>query len=292
MTEMLFVYKNGEAVAIQPKQFCFELAMEGYIADNPNILTNNQLDLKEPEVKGLEIPIDSKNRIDIKMRYANDTTAIVELKNFPVADGALQQLLNYLKAMRQKMAKENGEDADNLQLVGILVGPEFDDEVIKKIESGGQKQDVVYGVELQRYFDDGNWYVFTRWYAPKSKKKDYTKYVLNGHTNEPLGKGRLVYEVIKDYLNQNSGIGFAQLKKAFPDSLRNKNHRSAKNHVVEMESSVRQENRFARYFKEPLICTSGAVVVSSQWGIGNITPFIERAKQMGYTIEEVVNNKK
>lgn len=45
MTEMLFVYKNGEAVAIQPKQFCFELAMEGYIADNPNILTNNQLDL-------------------------------------------------------------------------------------------------------------------------------------------------------------------------------------------------------------------------------------------------------
>ena len=101
-----------------------------------------------------------------------------------------------------------------------------------------------------------------------------------------------MYEVIKDYLNQNPGIGFAQLKKAFPDSLRNKNHRSAKNHVVEMESSVRQEDRFARYFKEPLICTSGAVVVSSQWGIGNITPFIERAKQMGYTIEEVVNNKK
>ncbi len=90
---MLFVYKSGEAVAIQPKQFCFELAMEGYIADNPNILTNNQLDLTEPEVKGLEIPVDSKHRIDIQMRYANDTTAIVELKNVPVGDGALQQFL-------------------------------------------------------------------------------------------------------------------------------------------------------------------------------------------------------
>ena len=286
MIKKLFVYKNGEAVAIQPKQFCFELAMEGYVADNPNILTNNQLDLTEPEIKGFEIPIDSKHRIDIQMRYANDTTAIVELKNVSVGDSALQQLLNYLMTIRQKMAKEYGEDADNLQLVGILVGPEFDDEVIKKIESGGQNQDVVYGVELQRYFDDGNWYVFTRWYGPKSKK-DYTKYILNGNKNKPLGKGRLVYEVIKNYLNQNPGIGFTQLKKAFPDSLRNKKHQSVKNHVVAMESSVMQDDRFSRYFKEPLMCADGAIVVSSQWGIGNIKPFIERAIAKGYIINEV-----
>ena len=45
MQELLFVYKNGEAVALRPKPFCFELAMEGYIADNPQILSNYQLDL-------------------------------------------------------------------------------------------------------------------------------------------------------------------------------------------------------------------------------------------------------
>ena len=46
MQELLFVYKNGEAVALRPKPFCFELAMEGYIADNPQILSNYQLDLR------------------------------------------------------------------------------------------------------------------------------------------------------------------------------------------------------------------------------------------------------
>ena len=81
MQELLFVYKNGEAVALRPKPFCFELAMEGYIADNPQILSNYQLDLTNPEVKALELPLDSKHRIDIMMQYANDTSAIIELKN-------------------------------------------------------------------------------------------------------------------------------------------------------------------------------------------------------------------
>jgi hypothetical protein len=38
------------------------------------------------------------------------------------------------------------------------------------------------------------------------------------------------------------------------------------------------------------MCADGAFVVSSQWGIGNIKPFIEYAKKMGYKIEEVTNH--
>ena len=293
MQESLFVYKNGEAVALRPKPFCFELAMEGYIADNPQILSNYQLDLTNPEVKALELPLDSKHRIDIMMQYANDTSAIIELKNIVVDDGAHQQLLNYLQIKRQKMAKEYGEYADKLQLIGILVGPAFDDQVIKQIEHCTRKQDLIYGVELQRYFDNGNWYVFAKWYVPcriMNERKDYTKYILNDKTNLQLGKGRLVYEVVKDYLDKNPGIGFAKLRRGFPDSLRNRKSSRAKHHVVEMESNVLPDDRFTRYFKEPLMCADGAFVVSSQWGIGNIKPFIEYAKKLGYKIEEVTNH--
>lgn len=128
--------------------------------------------------ESVEEPLDSKHRIDVQIQYANDTTAIVELKNVPVDTKALQQLLDYLKAKRQKMAKENQEEAENIQLIGILVGSEFDEQVIKKIESNALKPETVYAVELQRYCNNGNWYVFTKWYGAKAKR-DYTKYQLD-----------------------------------------------------------------------------------------------------------------
>lgn len=91
--EKMFIYDNGELAEVQAKSFIFELAMEGYIVDNPVLLSNECLDLKDPEVKSVEEPLDSKHRIDVQIQYANDTTAVVELKNVPVDTKALQQLL-------------------------------------------------------------------------------------------------------------------------------------------------------------------------------------------------------
>ena len=49
--EKLFIYDNGELAEVQEKSFIFELAMEGYIVDNPVLLSNECLDLKDPEAK-------------------------------------------------------------------------------------------------------------------------------------------------------------------------------------------------------------------------------------------------
>ena len=88
--EKMFIYDNGELAEVQAKSFIFELAMEGYIVDNPVLLSNECLDLKDPEVKSVEEPLDSKHRIDVQIQYANDTTAVVELKNVPVDTKALK----------------------------------------------------------------------------------------------------------------------------------------------------------------------------------------------------------
>lgn len=283
MSNNLFIFKNGEVAIVPPKPFYFELAMEGFLSDYPNLLSNDQLDLNEPEVKELEKQLDPNNRIDMLLQYANDLLAIVELKNVQVDDNALQQLINYLAIYRNNFLIDDEAD-DHSQIIGILVGPEFEDHVIKEIESGSLDE-LIYGVKLGRYYEENNWYIFTKWYTPKTKKKDYTKYILNGDKKHLFGKGRLVLEIIKRYLESHPEISFDELRKVFPDSLRKT--KFALLHVVELSSKVKPEHRYSRYFKETLSCNDGEVVVSSQWGIGNIDYFIQEVEKLGYTIDSV-----
>lgn len=283
MKEQLLIYKNGNAVEVKDKPFCFELAMEGYISDNPNLLSNEQLNLKDPEVQGVEVAIAPTKRIDLILKYANDTVAVVELKNVPVKDVALDQLDDYLKTIRRQ------NQDDDTQLIGLLVGPEIEDQVLRRIETDQTLHFPIFGVELQRFFDDGQWFVFTRWYIPQSwnkAKKDYTKYVFNNNQS-PLGKGRLVYEVVKDYLNNHPETTIKKLQNTFPGTLRSNGLGNTQLQVVEDETIVKEEDRYARYFKDSLHCVDGDVVVSSQWGRGNINAFIDHARKMGYKITAI-----
>lgn len=284
MKESLFIYsKNGEMVEVKTKPFIFELAMEGYIVDNSNLLSNDALGLTNPEIKDTEKILSNATRTDIIVQYDNDMMAVVELKNVSVNDAALTQLDGYLKTLISK------KEEDVSQWTGILVGPEVEDAVLRRIKTDKTLSAPIFVVELNRYFDNGNWFNFTKWHIPSywnKTSKDYTKYVLN-HVAGPLGKGRLVHEVIKDYIAKHPGITFDDLQRVFPDSLRTQTTKKVKNHVVALEEDVDVEDRYARYFKEALLCADGNVVVSSQWGIGNINNFIERAKELGYSINEV-----
>jgi len=284
MKESLFIYsKNGEMVEVKSKPFIFELAMEGYIVDNSNLLSNETLGLINPEIKDAEKVLPNATRTDIILQYDNDMMAVVELKNVPVNDAALTQLDGYLKTLISK------KEEDVSQWIGILVGSEVEDAVLRRIETDKTLTAPIFVVELNRYFDNGNWFIFAKWHIPSywnKNSKDYTKYILN-KSAEPLGKGRLVYEVIKDYIANNPGITFNDLKLKFPDSLRTQTNKKVKNHVVALEKEVEPTDRYARYFKEAIPCIDGDVIVSSQWGIGNIKNFIEHARILGYSINVV-----
>ena len=283
MKEHLFLYKDGDAFEVKPKPFCFELAMEGYISDNPNVLSNERLDLLNPEIKGYELSPDSLRRMDLLLEYANDTVAIVELKNVVVKDCALNQLDDYLKAF----PKTNNDD--EAPLIGLLVGPEIEESVLQRIANDRSLHFPIFGVELNRYFDNGQWLVFTRWYVPQAwnkGKRDYSKYVIN-NGQQFLGKGRLVFEVIKDYLTKHPETTISELQVAFPGFLRTNASGNTHLNVVDNEETVKAEDRYRRYFKDALPCSDGQVVVSSQWGRGNINAFIAHARKMGYVISTI-----
>ena len=120
-----------------------------------------------------------------------------------------------------------------------------------------------------------------------SNNKDYSKYLFRCKT---LGKGKLVLEVVKAYVTDNPTVTFDELLKVFPDNLQGSKG------VVRLFAKVSNEDKgiggTKRYYindKEKIVLTSGEeVVVSDQWGAGNIGNFIDNAiNNLNYDIQKL-----
>jgi len=104
--------------------------------------------------------------------------------------------------------------------------------------------------------------------------RDYTKYNVEG-LGENLNKRKLVFTVVKDYVEKNNP-SFEDLQKAFPDEVQGSKG------VVAKEAEIKDPKRYN--VKEPLKIKNGAhVVVCNQWG-ENINDFIEVASNLGFSI--------
>lgn len=115
-----------------------------------------------------------------------------------------------------------------------------------------------------------------------NKQRDKTRYLFKGNV---YLKNKLVLAVIKDYVSNNRAITCAELKRIFDKSLQGSIG------VVEYENIAKQRKDYqVRFFDkedEVLKLKDGNMLVCSQWGIMNITNFIKRAEQLGYTIEQI-----
>jgi len=112
-------------------------------------------------------------------------------------------------------------------------------------------------------------------------KKDTTKYNFKEYKN--LGKGRLVLTVVKDYVDNHPEISFDELTDIFPPSLQNKNSR----YGVFAKVDKIEEKHQVRYFlkdNDVVNLSDTKIAVCSQWGIGNITPFLDACKSLGLEI--------
>lgn len=118
--------------------------------------------------------------------------------------------------------------------------------------------------------------------------KDYSKYIFEG--NE-YGKGRLVLAVVKKYVSEHPNISYNELANIFKPELR-----KAKNGkgVIALQNEVSDKdkgigaNSHRRYFvNDEIPLTDGSIVlVSTEWGSGNIDPFLDYARNvLKYKIE-------
>ena len=123
-------------------------------------------------------------------------------------------------------------------------------------------------------------------------RRDLSKYSLNGAGE--YGKGRLVLEVIRQYVTQHRDITYNELLQRFPKKLRGvANEKTFWGCVNLRADAVRLcvETGRKRHFLEKneiiRLLDGTEVAVSSQWGAGNIGLFIDAARKLGFVIEPI-----
>ena len=283
---------------LEPYPFFSEISMEAYLCENPNILTLDQYNYTQPLILEYELALkegrgaDSNGRIDILAQYAeNETLAVIELKKGVLTEDHLNQLQDYLRAKNQLLEKfpkiGNTHDADQ-SWIGVLVGSHIAPSLQTLLESGsGYKFDgiPIAALTLQRYRETRTNEIFViADVIFKQSARDTSKYYFK---NEFYGKGRLVLEVIKDFVDRNKAIGYSALLEAFPKELQGTYG------AFDVLSSLERNGEGAglersRYFQKAdeviRIAENLEIVVCSQWGKGNIERFIERARELGFDI--------
>lgn len=118
--------------------------------------------------------------------------------------------------------------------------------------------------------------------AAATSSKDRTQYQFLGKV---YNKRQLVLAIVTRYLQEYPKTTFDELRQIFPDEI----HRNYG--VIALLEKAEQKGGAKRYFfnEEQLLQTGDGhkFAVCSQWGIGNISPILEIAKNQGYQIEEM-----
>ena len=117
--------------------------------------------------------------------------------------------------------------------------------------------------------------------GPGRTGMDNTRYCFEGHT---YVKCRLVLAVVKAYVRDNPSITYSELKNIFYKRLQGSTGVIA----TPSEARVKVQDPEKRYFTNSIIYLKDTpIYVCTQWGIGNIGNFIDKAISLGYKIEKV-----
>lgn len=113
--------------------------------------------------------------------------------------------------------------------------------------------------------------------------KDSQQYLFNGI---PYGKGRLVLEVVRKYAADNPSTTADELEIIFDGSIQGSIGVIRKFNELSKFSSDPQ-NRFFLNKDDIIQTATDECAVCNQWSVYNIDKFIDRARELGFTIEKI-----
>lgn len=289
----IYRHMTANSLVLDPFPFPRELAMEAYLAENENILELDDDAFSGVEIIDMELGVEggrsshNKNgRIDLLITYSQTYIGVVELKLGQIDQHALGQLEDYLKNKANIVNKDHTEalgvlaENSNQKWVGVLVGSDIAPEIAAKLANGLTSESIPIAALVIKRFrgSDGSVYVTSdRYFSFKPSKKDYTKYVFNGKS---YSKGRLVLEVVRDYVHRNPTTNFAKLIKVFPKNLQGSLG------VFETECKAKEcyeTSGYKRYYinaSDLIALEDSTIAVCNQWGISNIKLFISHANKL------------
>ena len=271
-------------------EFRRELSMEAYLVENNGILALDE-PFDEIEVIAEELTLregrkskDTDGRIDLLVKYGQEYIGVVELKLGQLTDVHLRQLEDYLKT-KDRILKDYPdilpkEIAPNPKWIGVLVGSSIEADLARKIVNGYAAEDgevPIAALTIQRFRSKkDNVYVVTEsYFRNTAASKDTRKFKFEG---EHYKKGRLVLAVVKKYVSRHPDLKYLELEEAFPKKCQGSKGVIA---TLEEANKIVSKTGLKRHFLKPdevIALTDGEVVVSNQWGVGNIDGFIQVAK--------------
>lgn len=116
--------------------------------------------------------------------------------------------------------------------------------------------------------------------------RDKTKYIING-TGQKLAKNRFVLELVRAYL-RNKPTDFMSLKNIFRDDLQGST--GVINRLDYVETKYANKSNKRHFTGEDEILKSSdqvSLVVSTEWGKGNIDNIVNLGRKLGFEIEEI-----
>jgi hypothetical protein len=280
-----------------PFSFKRELSMQAYLIENESVLCLDDDVFASVEIIEEELTLaqgrrrmDTDGRIDILLTYSQEYIGIVELKLGQLEEEHYNQLTDYLLEKHQILEKYpdilNPELGSSPKWIGVLVGSSINPVLANKIITGSLNTDGVQiaALTIQRFrSSSGIVFVTTdTFFKDTSQIRDTTKYIFN---TKKLGKGRLVLEVLKQYVEEHPDITFSELEKVFPRKCQGVG--GVFSTVEEANEILTTKNR-KRHFLNPnelIKLSDTTIAISSQWGIGNIGNFIDTALKLGCSIE-------
>jgi hypothetical protein len=258
--------------------------MEAYLMENEDILKLDTDNFAEITVLDAEIALKSgrktsnrDGRIDILAKYGVDYLAIVELKVNEINDDTLNQLNDYLNEKEQILIKhpEFWTENEKPKWIGVLVGTSISPELQRKLQDGFVTESgiPIAGLIIRRFRSKrGEIFVVTdTFFKYNYTNRDFSKFDFKGIT---YNKARLVNKVLKTIIESKPNITYAELERLIPQNLQGSIGVFT---TSENAQEIFDRTGHKRYYlksEELIELSDSTIATSTQWGIGNIEPFV------------------
>lgn len=287
------IFRQITANNIELKDYPFlkELAMEAYLIENEDILKLDTENFAEVTVLDAEIALkggrktsNSDGRIDILAKYGLDYLAIVELKINEINELTLIQLEDYLNEKDQLLTNNPDlwtENENSPNWAGVLVGTSISPELQRKLQNGYVTVSgiPIAGMIIRRFRSLKNeiFVITDTFFKYNYTNRDFSQFEFNGKI---YNKSRLVNMVLKNYVQLNPDITYAELEKIFPQRLQGS---MGVFETTDNAQEIYDRTGHKRHYlkAEELIELSDSIIATSnQWGIKNIEPFVNHVNRM------------
>jgi hypothetical protein len=199
-----------------------------------------------------------------------------KLKEYAIMHIKRIQTQQEMEQLKTELLNNNGEKVKEI-IKTKLISDGYDENYINDIlenivisyKSTNNQQAIA--VESLRNMDDPDEY----------HTYDNTRYKFMDNV---YGKNRLVLAIINDYISNHDNCTLESLQTTFPKRIQGS---LGVVDTFENANEIYTRTRHKRHFLGNIITLRSGqqIVVCTQWGIGNINRFINKAREIGYNIE-------